>query len=192
MTDDDTAEIVRLRESVDRLTADRGALQQSTDNLTAALGQVRAEMQEVRARTDTAQATAEEVGRTSASKTSVAMTNRVVRRRMVALVVAILIVGGAATVWAWQQHRTSVQFSRVSAGLISGCTAREQSDNALRAGNERLQRDTAALAAQFAASPAASQLGPVLDYLNKDAAAYADYLKAIPPPVDCRERYGLR
>lgn len=194
----ETEEVRRLRESVDRLTADRGAIKDSTDNLTAALGEVRTEMSEARRRADLAQETAEARATPEDVEASVTVatltTARAFRHRFVALVLALIVVVGVGLYDRDQQHRTTARFNRVHTGLIEGCTKTQASNTALRVKNTQLRDDTLELARQVqgASEGKSDRLAPIRDYLNAEAAAYADYLKAIPKPVDCQARYGGR
>lgn len=165
------ADVDRIVVAVEKLTVDVPELKASIDTMGATL--------------TAAQERTEEVDETARSST------RSLRRRWVLpLGVALVVVAVVAGLFAWQAHDTARRFSRTSQGLVASCTARQRSDAALRVKNQQLHDDTVALAQAFASSPAAAQLQPVLGYLNAEAAAYEEYLRSIPPPVDCMARYG--
>jgi hypothetical protein len=192
---DGPAEVRRLREAVERLTADRGAIQRSTDGITAGLDQVRAELAEVNRRTEHAETRVEEVDASAQTRIldEAAALRTQIRTRVIVAVVALLVVA-AVVLAAWvQQRREAGRFARVHQGLIEACAKSQASNAALRTKNTKLRNDTHALvlAAEDVDAPG-PVLSPIVAYLRAEEVAYNEYLLAIPAPVDCRARYGDR
>jgi hypothetical protein len=183
-------EVAELRRSVELLAGNAAALQRSID-------QAREQSERDRAEYDrrlTEQAEQVDKVERNAATTETVNAHRaaVTRRFRIAFVLAavMLMALSALGTAALQYRDTARHFSRVQQGLLDGCLARQRSDETMRTKNEALRDDTVALARAFSDSPAAAQLRPVIDYLNAEAGAYAEYLAALPPPTDCKARYG--
>ncbi|MCK9896985.1 hypothetical protein [Frankia sp. AgB32] len=192
---DDATEVRRLRLAVEQLTAERGELAQSTQGLTAAIGQLRGEVGEANRRADAAAVRVEEVdtdAQTRLDDESAALRGQIRTRVIIAASAIVVVVVVLLVSWA-QATRTQHRFDRVYTGLIEACTKSQATNAGLRVKNTKLRDDTHALvvAAEGLDAPAAV-LGPIVSYLKAEETAYTEYLKSLPPPTDCRARYGSR
>lgn len=119
----------RLTAAVDRLTDGRDDIRGALDGVRSATEeltrQIAADREEYKQRIDAASARTEEVAEAAAPRVEVAAQTRGTRRRILAAVVAVLVLlaaGATVLVRARDQAATSHQFDQLAAERASNCT----------------------------------------------------------------------